>query len=261
MELQPGTIIKTIPKRGLKEINVIVKNSTNISNTCEGCVFDCGSMCIKDITQVGFCSSITRLDSRNVIYKELKNNMDKLLSIYTVIDAGVLSKYDNSYFTASIHGVLVEGKVRVENKNIFLCQDLIGNHSGCDNRYGYKYVFAVGTGYEFEYSKEAKHVTNFILGLPESKKESFKDWHVGDVLKHNISGDTYTVIFRSGELVICKDSLGCATESYTCEELHKQGCRIQSSNCIAADSRIIEVTLDDIAEMLKVPVNLVKIKK
>ena len=45
-------------------------------------------------------------------------------------------------FRAKINGILCEGKVQIQNGNIYLCQDVIDG-SGCDNKLGFKYSWVI----------------------------------------------------------------------------------------------------------------------
>lgn len=60
--------------------------------------------------------------------------------------------------------------------------------------------------------------------------ETYRDWQVGDKARNprdNWSDSAYKeIIFRSGELVICKDGNGDISGGYTCGQLHRLGYRL-----------------------------------
>ena len=60
--------------------------------------------------------------------------------------------------------------------------------------------------------------------------ETYRDWQVGDKVhiidNHVCWEELVEVIFRSGELVVCKDSDNNATETKTCEQLYREGGRL-----------------------------------
>ena len=134
-----------------------------------------------------------------------------------------LLKCDGRRFRAKIDGVTCEGKVRVEDGKVYLCQN---NKDGCkaSNKYGYKYswkAYLSGDGsIDPSYS-----VHDFcLLDMTSAEIEVYKDWQVGDRIRN---GDiVWEVIFRSGKVVVCVNSSGSATANYTCEELYNDGWRL-----------------------------------
>ena len=71
--------------------------------------------------------------------------------------------------------------------------------------------------------------------------ETYKDWRVGDKVicsdeKWNDSAYK-EIIFRSGELVICKDGNGDISGGYTCGQLHRLGYRLVLTDI---EKRVIE---------------------
>ena len=69
----------------------------------------------------------------------------------------------------------------------------------------------------------------------------------------------WEVIFRSGELVVCKRENGNATYNFTCDELYTSGFRLVYEP--DPESEIVEVTMDEIAKMKGIPVERLHIKK
>ena len=75
-------------------------------------------------------------------------------------------------FTADIEGLPCKGVIRVEGKEVFLCQNQ-ADGSSCSNRQGYKYSWVVGKGSESELTFNA--VTNLTLLESEEEKISIFD--------------------------------------------------------------------------------------
>ena len=73
-----------------------------------------------------------------------------------------------------------------------------------------------------------RKVTDFEI-VPRDP-ETYKGWQVGDRARNprdNWSDSAYKeIIFRSGELVICKDGNGDISGGYTCGQLHRLGYRL-----------------------------------
>lgn len=90
-----------------------------------------------------------------------------------------------------------------------------------------------------------------------SKIEAYKDWQVGD--KMTKSGETMEVIFRSGKLVVCELGNGEASSNYTCDELYDDGWRLVADP--EPGDETVEMTLDEIAKKVGVPVDKLRIKK
>ena len=101
------------------------------------------------------------------------------------------------------------------------------------------------------YDLEREGVEDFQL-LDISPSE-YEDWQVGDKLRDG-DGDEAEVIFRSGELVVLKNSIGGASPNYTLDELFKAGFRL-----IVEEEDLIELTLEDVAKMQGVSVDRIRI--
>lgn len=158
-------------------------------------------------------------------------------------------------FKANIQGFPVKGRIQVEEGSIYLCQD-VSNGSSCEDKLGFKYSWHIGDGSEMTLTKN--DVSNLCI-RPSTKEEaeSFKDWQVGDKL---VSGSNiWEVIFRAGELVVCKLEEDKATSNYTCDELYRLGFRLVYEP--DPESEIVEVTMDEIAKMKGIPVERLHIKK
>lgn len=158
-------------------------------------------------------------------------------------------------FKASIHNIPVEGRIQVEEGSIYLCQDARSG-SSCEDKLGFKYSWCIGDGSEVALIKNG--VSNlYIRPSTKEEAESFKDWQVGDKLVYE--SNTWEVIFRSGELVVCKKENGNATYNFTCDELYTLGFRLVYEP--DPESEIVEVTMDEIAKMKGIPVERLHIKK
>lgn len=157
-------------------------------------------------------------------------------------------------FSAKIKGTYVEGLIRVEDGSAYLCQNK-KDGTDCDDKLGYIFSWQVGNG-----SRDALVDTGItdlrLYPITAEQIEDYKNWQIGDKITDGI--DTLEVIFRSGELVVCKDSDDDATSNYTCNELHKCGYRLVVE---PEKEEIIEVTMDEIAKMKGVPVERLHIKK
>ena len=151
-------------------------------------------------------------------------------------------------FRAVIQDKEVEGKIQVEEGCVYLCQDKKCG-VGCEDRLGYKGSWKVNSGRMYDLEREG--VEDFQL-LDISPSE-YEDWQVGDKLRDG-DGDEAEVIFRSGELVVLKNSIGGASPNYTLDELFKAGFRL-----IVEEEDLIELTLEDVAKMQGVSVDRIRI--
>lgn len=159
-------------------------------------------------------------------------------------------------FAAKIGGTEVTGEIQVEAGKVFLCQDE-NNGAGCLDKLGYRYSWVVRDGSPDNLNET--NVTDFRLTeLTAEEIEAYKDWQVGDVIHCATSSDEWTVIFRSGELVVCKKSCEQASSTYTCNQLYKNGWRLKAE---PVAEPVTELTLAEIAERLGVPAETLKIKE
>lgn len=157
-------------------------------------------------------------------------------------------------FSAKIEGTYAEGLIRVENGTVYLCQN-VKNGDDCDDKLGFRFSWQVCDG-SIDNIKDMD-VTNFYLHpMTAEEIEVYKNWQVGDKITNG--SESLEVIFRSRELVVCKNSDDEASNNYTCNELHKRGYRLVVES---EEEEIIEVTMDEIAKMKGVPVERLHIKK
>lgn len=166
-----------------------------------------------------------------------------------------LLKCDGRRFRAKIEGIPCNGKIRVEHRRVFLCQD-IKNGTQCEHKFGYKCSWEVLVGADgCSISPTATEIE--VLDMTAADIESYKDWQVGD----KVSNGKFTieVIFRSGELVVCKNEEGSAMSNFTCDELYLCGYRLVADP--EPEDEMVELTLDEIAEKVGIPVEKLRIKK
>ncbi len=166
-------------------------------------------------------------------------------------------------FAAKIAGTQTRGRIRVIGDEVFLCQDDV---RGCSygDRFSYKYSWAVYDGSPSKLSYCS--VTDFkLIAMTAEGIEAYKDWQVGDKINRN--GHLREVIFRSGELVVCKELCGglivplnCATGNYTCDGLYNVGFRLVAESA-PEEEEVVEVTMDEIAKMKGVAVERIRVKK
>lgn len=178
----------------------------------------------------------------------------KSLNLNTTMED--LLSCDGRRFRCKITGTPVEGRVRVEGDRVYLCQNKRDGNDA-DDKLGYKYSWEVTLGIEQE------HVTEFKILPPDTAEEieAYKDWQVGDRLrKKDGLSRTIEVIFRCGELVVGKFiDTGRALTNYTCDELYEDGYRLIVDP--APEEEIVEVTMDEIAGKMGVPVERLRVKK
>ena len=162
-----------------------------------------------------------------------------------------LLKCDGRRFRCKIRETPAEGRIRVENGNVYLCQN---KHEGTEVkcRFGYKYAY-----YD---------VSDFVL-IPSTPDEieSYKDWQVGDKVccKEGIVISPFSlygeIIFRSGELVVPKFN-DRAPYVFTCNELYKRGYRLDIKP-LSEEEKTVEISMDEIAGKWGIPKDQLRIKK
>lgn len=140
-----------------------------------------------------------------------------------------LLKCDGRRFRCKIQGTPIEGRIRVEYGDVYLCQNKMDGLEA-RNKYGYQYSWNVSSG--LDESLACDHVSDFVL-IPSTPDEieSYKDWQVGDKIRCGADVASLTlglygeIIFRSGELVVAKFR-DCASPNFTCDDLHRVGYRL-----------------------------------
>lgn len=166
-------------------------------------------------------------------------------------------------FRAKIYGIPVSGRIQVENDIVFLCQNGMDGADAHD-KLGSRYSWSVGKGDEMVLARN--NVTDFHL-FPTTPEEfeTFKDWMVGDRIDNGDGTPCLQVIFRSGELVVCKHT-DCekATANYTIDELYNNGYRFVPPKDEAdapKEEAVRELTMDEIAEKFGLAVDRIRVKK
>lgn len=168
---------------------------------------------------------------------------------------------DGRRFRCKIGGTLVAGIIRVVGGCAYLCQNEKNGSHSIDKR-GYKYAWCVFSGTEADFAHPDIKVTDFrLIPSTAAEIEAYKDWQVGDRLKRKEEhAPNIEVIFRYGELVVGKFiDTGKALTNYTCDELYKDGLRLAVDP--VPEEEIVEVTMDEIAGKMGVPVERLRVKK
>lgn len=217
----------------------IVKEDTY---ECKGCAFF-NNICMANRYTIGDCTKELRSDKKGVIFVEYKEKvMENLLNC------------KGKKFRCKIYSDTVEGKIQVENGNVYLCQN-IKDGLRCTNRFGYIYSWKVGNGNEDDLKRN--NVTEFeLIGMTKEEIENYKDWQVGDkiIYKDGFKGE---IIFRSGELVVFKYGDGSASPNRTVEKLYEDGWRLDEK---PMEEPMVEMTMEEIAKLKGIPVEKLRIK-
>ena len=128
-----------------------------------------------------------------------------------------LTKCNNCRYKARLDGDDDYGRIKVDCDCVYLRSDKL---DGCVAVWHTDDPIVVGLS--------ARKVTDFEI-VPRDP-ETYRDWQVGDRARKprgNGSDSAYKeIIFRSGELVICKDGNGDISGGYTCGQLHRLGWRL-----------------------------------
>lgn len=161
-------------------------------------------------------------------------------------------------FRAKIYGIPVSGRIQVEKGLVFLCQNEMDGANDHD-KLGYRYSWGVGKGSETVLARN--NVTDFHL-FPTTPEEfeTFKDWREGDLLiDEDAVYPELKVIFRSGELAVCKRICdGNTMNNSTIDALYQSGYRFAPPKEEAA---VRELTMDEIAEKFGLAVDRIRVKK
>lgn len=118
-------------------------------------------------------------------------------------------------FRATICNKPQEGVIKVTREGVRLC-------------YGEEdpgYLVTFGRRDTLSFSEQTFSILPNDFEILPRDPESYKDWQVGDKIL-DYDGFPHEVIFRSGELVICKDNEGNIGGGYTCEQVHRLGWRL-----------------------------------
>lgn len=128
-----------------------------------------------------------------------------------------LTKCNNCRYKARLDGDDDYGRIKVDCDCVYLRSDKL---DGCVAVWHTDDPIVVGLS--------ARKVTDFAI-VPRDP-ETYRDWQVGDkVLNYNIrlaKDAAKEVIFRSGEVVMCKTMQNSIAGVYTCDELYQAGYRL-----------------------------------
>lgn len=132
-----------------------------------------------------------------------------------------LTKYDNLQFKAVIDGSISVGTIMHDNGHFVSLTTRLSRHYLSDDAF-------------LRLIKEGKTTINDTairdFEIVPRDSETYKDWQVGDRAtdpNEKWNDSAYKeIIFRSGELVICKDGNGDISGGYTCGQLHRLGYRL-----------------------------------
>ena len=124
-----------------------------------------------------------------------------------------MTKCNNCRFKAKIDGIVTTGIVSAKD----------GLNAFLKNEQGYNVGCLTGAGLV---DSDNRLITDFEI-VPRDP-EIYQDWQVGDKVKRIVDELDLNkeVIFRSGELVICKTEQGVASDNYLCYELFRNGYRL-----------------------------------
>lgn len=160
-------------------------------------------------------------------------------------------------FIASFSDEIVTGKIQVEGKQFYLCQN-IKNGSRCSDTLGYQYSWYVDSGSKYDISRNG--VKDFKLLTP-TDVETYKDFNKGDVLAcRSGDGRTLTIDGKIGETLIGRFSseytLGGSPGLFTAEDLYKREWRLKYE---PDEEDIVELSVSEVAEKLGIDPKLLKI--
>lgn len=186
--------------------------------------------------------------------------LGKIMKPQQANDTMDLFKCDGRRFKAVINHLSCQGKVRVEDGEVYLCQNK-KEGSRCKNTFGYLYSWRVSDRGEIYFDDPTIQVKNFRLtDMTAEEIETYKDWQVGDKVRNLLFGDEMDVIFRSGELVVCKSRRGTASHNFTCKELYDRGYRLVADP-VKEEPEIVEMSVPEIEKELGMKAGTLRIKK
>lgn len=127
----------------------------------------------------------------------------------------LLRKCDRLRFRAEFYALPKEGVIKVAEDCVYLCY---GNDV-LRPEFDYKKTLKVLEGQPLNCGR----ISHFEI-VPRDP-ETYQDWQVGDKVTER-PGETQTVIFRSGELMVTKRFNGEASCPFTCGEFFEKGYRL-----------------------------------
>ena len=130
-----------------------------------------------------------------------------------------MTKYNNLQFKALINGSISTGTIRQDGETFISLTTMLSRH-----HMSYEKFFCLIESGNTTFLETV--ISDFEI-VPRDP-ETYRDWQVGDkvMMKYVGWNEQIEVIFRSGELVVCKDSDNNATETKTCEQLYRERGRL-----------------------------------
>lgn len=167
-----------------------------------------------------------------------------------------LRKHVGERFSAYIWGSYCEGKIQMQDGNIYLCQNVRSGES-CNNKLGYKYSYALVNPIINE-GDTTINVTNFNL-LSEPWEIETSKWELNSILVNTICNQKNKKIFFISDYIVIMGKDDFCLSPQTKLEAYKAGWRLQKE-CKETPSEIKEYTLEDIAKLTGTPVDKIRIK-
>lgn len=165
-----------------------------------------------------------------------------------------ISKLHGKRFTATISGTKTSGKISYEPEcdGLFLCQnDRDGNYTR--DRLGYKYSWFIDSSIDPASLESRFSVLDFKI----TTSSTWEDLTVGDKLKDCESGKIREVAAKIGKIYILIDENEIASGNYTLKELMTFYSLVQEEE---EKEELVEVTLEDVAKNMGIPVEKLRIK-
>ena len=132
-----------------------------------------------------------------------------------------MTKYNNLQFKALINGSISTGTIRQDGETFISLTTMLSRH-----HMSYEKFFCLIESGNTTFLETV--ISDFEI-IPRDP-ETYRDWQVGDRAtdpNEKWNDSAYKeIIFRSGELVICKDGDGDISGGYTCGQLHRMGYRL-----------------------------------
>lgn len=165
-----------------------------------------------------------------------------------------ISKLHGKRFTATISGVKTSGKISYdpEEGELFLCQNS-KDGSYTRNKLGYKYSWAIGSSIDPKLLEARYSVLDFRV----ITKSTWEDLTTGDKLKSCTWGTEWEVAAKIGKIYILIGEDETASGNYTLKELIESFSLVQEEE---EKEEVVEVTLEDVAKNMGIPVEKLRIK-
>lgn len=138
-----------------------------------------------------------------------------------------------------------DAKISIDSdRQMFICQHI---KDGCDadNKFGYKY----------SWTADSPSVTNLRTVVD---KTNLEDMEVGDILIDKHNGE-FKVLAICGQAFLTTGSnlIDASREWYSFQEATNKGCKFKDT---PKEENLVELTLEEIAKKLCIPVDTLRIK-